>query len=94
MLITHNRDILVKILQGAKHQVITYTIPIYQDKPMSIPTIEIREHELILTFNPILQQNLEALKVSNIPFGKTYTNTSSPSAPPSSSKNEKTLALS
>jgi hypothetical protein len=94
MLITHNRDIIVRILQSAKHQVITYTIPIYTDKPKSIPTIEIKEHEMILTFNPILQQNLQALRVSNIPFGKSCTNTSSPSVPPSVSKTEKTSALS
>ena len=93
MVITHSRDILVKVLQSAKHQVITYTIPIYHDRPKSIPTIEIREHELILTFNPVLQQNLEALQVSSIPFDKTYIDTSSPSSLSSSSKTEKTSTL-
>jgi hypothetical protein len=94
MVITHNRDILVKVLQTAKHQVITYTIPIYHDRPNCVPTIQITDNDLILTFNQEQQQNRTALKVSSILFDKPCTSISSPSAPPSVSKTEKTLALS
>lgn len=60
MMLTHSRDIIVKILYGLKgyQSSIVYSIPIYMDKPKGIPTVEITEHEMILTFTiPEQQQN-------------------------------------
>jgi len=60
-MLTHSRDIIVKILYGLKgHQsTIVYNIPIYMDKPKGIPTIEMKEHEMILTFTIPEQQQTQ-----------------------------------
>ena len=52
MLITHRRDIYVKILQNLKgyQSYIQYTIPIYTDKPKGNPIVQIKEHSILLTF--------------------------------------------
>jgi hypothetical protein len=87
MLVTHSRDIYVRILQNLKgHQsAITYSIPIYQDKPVGIPTIHFEEERMILKFtNPLPPQTLQVSKASYTPADNLYKGTSSPSCLPSS----------
>ena len=64
-MLTHSRDIIVKILYGLKgnQSTIVYNIPIYMDKPKGIPTVEITEHEMILTFTIPKEQQTQ--KVSD-----------------------------
>ena len=64
---THSRDIIVKILYGLKgyQSSIIYNIPIYMDKPKGIPTIEIKEHEIVLTFTNLEQQQTQNVLASS-----------------------------
>jgi len=97
MLLSHSRDILVRIVQNLKgHQsTIRYTIPIYMDRPKGIPTIEIREHEIILRFTNLGEQQTQQISdLSCTPSGSPCKDISSPSCQSLPSKSESASILS
>jgi hypothetical protein len=87
MLVSHSRDILVRMIQNAKGipSVLTYSIPLYHDIPRGTPIIHIEQDKMILTFNLKSQQNQMAELASYTGVDNLYKGTSSLSCLPSSS---------